>query len=200
MATIAQRDEKISESPGSVPCLRPPRVRRSTMSSNLIGGIVERTRPTVVPSAPSPSSVHYAARGFPVAKHRSQSAFARARQNKSEAAVERPTSVPVVQSTGTRLPPGSSSLNALAADGDAQDWRAQMSHQNAASVESMTDEERQRAISEIFDTLGDGVGDLLQRARAARARQRAGKRSRRLPTDRGLTQYSATVPGRAFIC
>lgn len=149
------------------------------MSGSLVGGIVERkSTPGAAPTTPSAPS---GSRGFPVAKHRSQSAFARSRQSKADASTtrSRPTSVPVVQPTGTLVPhsngistlPGASSLSALRADGDTQDWRAQMSEQNADTVERMSDEQRQQAISEIFDTLGDGVGDLLQRARAARARQ-----------------------------
>ncbi|KZV90100.1 hypothetical protein EXIGLDRAFT_771129 [Exidia glandulosa HHB12029] len=125
------------------------------MSGNLIGGIVERKPNKAAPVAPSAPSKSSSARGFPVAQHRSQSAFARARQTKSDAATSRPTSVPVVQSTGPRIPPGSSSLKALGATGDAEDWRTDISQQNTATVENMTDEERQRAISEIFDTLGD---------------------------------------------
>ncbi|EJD44200.1 hypothetical protein AURDEDRAFT_125464 [Auricularia subglabra TFB-10046 SS5] len=138
--------------------------------TSLIGGIVERPRSNAPPSAPSPSS-STSAKGFPVAKHRSQSAFARARQTQQKPGMDgRPPAAPEVLATSSRASP---LVNASGTGDEQEHWRAQISEQNAATVANMTAEERQKAISEIFDTLGDGVGDLLQRARAARERKRA---------------------------
>ncbi|KAH7104002.1 hypothetical protein BKA62DRAFT_695308 [Auriculariales sp. MPI-PUGE-AT-0066] len=134
--------------------------------AGLIGNIVERKPGSLKPHAPSLTSAT-SQNGFPVAKHRSQSAFAKARQ---QANASRPQQPPPVASS---LPPSSSNGNDLSQTQPAQsdDWRTEMAQHNAATVEQMTDDQRQRAVSEIFDILGDGVGDLLKRAREARERK-----------------------------
>jgi len=48
------------------------------------------------------------------------------------------------------------------------DWRAQVSADNAMRVASMTDEEREAAKREVIERFGIGVGDVLKRARQAR--------------------------------
>jgi hypothetical protein len=51
------------------------------------------------------------------------------------------------------------------------EWRAQMSVQNAARVANMSDAEREAERDEILAKFGSGIGDVLQRARARRARE-----------------------------
>jgi len=136
------------------------------MASPLIGNIVERKASTSTPTAPSTAS-SLPQRGFPVAKHRTQSAFARARQQANQARPQQPPIIQPIAVTPAKAP--------IAVDHDArsEDWRSDMDQRNNATIEQMSDQQRQEAISEIFDTLGDGVGDLLRRAREARERKTA---------------------------
>jgi RNA polymerase II-associated protein 1 len=48
------------------------------------------------------------------------------------------------------------------------DWREQISHENEMKVASMTDEERERERQEILERFGDGIGEILRKAKANR--------------------------------
>ena len=123
--------------------------------SSLVGSIFERksvAKPTP-PSAPTTST------GFPAVKHRSQSAFARARAGGAQ---RRERKVPVVQSFPT------SQLQDVSLNSVGDDWRGQVEEENRRRVEAMTEEEREQERAEILEKFGPGVADVLRRARAAR--------------------------------
>jgi RNA polymerase II-associated protein 1 len=48
------------------------------------------------------------------------------------------------------------------------DWREQISRENEMKVASMTDEERERERQEILERFGDGIGQILRKAKAKR--------------------------------
>ncbi|KAF8877152.1 hypothetical protein CPB84DRAFT_1795262 [Gymnopilus junonius] len=52
-----------------------------------------------------------------------------------------------------------------------EDWREQMSKENAERVAAMTDEEREEARRQIVERFGANVGDILRRASMARTKQ-----------------------------
>ncbi|KAL0960553.1 hypothetical protein HGRIS_005591 [Hohenbuehelia grisea] len=124
--------------------------------SGLVGSVVER-KPSSKPTAPSftPSAT-----GFPAVQHRSKSLFARTRADPRAnvtATQSRPREVPKV----VPAPPVAS---------NSEDWRDQISRENEARVASMTEDERQEEIKDILGRFGDGVGDVLRKAREARER------------------------------
>ncbi|KAL0580108.1 hypothetical protein V5O48_001884 [Marasmius crinis-equi] len=131
-------------------------------SPDLIGSVVERA-----PSASnfkSPSLSPTARAGFPAVQHRSlekakgKSAFARSREaSKTNTSISRDAPVPRV------LP--------HRAPQSENDWRTQISRENEAKVDGMTEEERQSEIREIMERFGAGVGDILKKAREARERK-----------------------------
>lgn len=133
------------------------------MSTPLIGGVFERkpsSSRVIAPSAPSVTTTG----GFPTAKHRSQSTFARARLQANQS---RPQKPPPIQ----LAPPVQPTPNEGRQTDETDDWRTQMADRNTTTVATMTDEERQRAVAEITDTLGDNVRDLIASVAAARARK-----------------------------
>ena len=127
----------------------------------MVGSIVERK--SGGPTPPKPPKLNGSgATGFPTAKHRSQSAFARARNEaKQTNGTSRPQQIPVVEPS--RGPPGQPTQ----ADTEG-DWRRQMEEENQKKVESMTDEEREQEKREIFERFGPNIVEVLRKAREAR--------------------------------
>ena len=123
----------------------------------LLGSIVERN-PTSAPiSAPKSSETT----GFPVAQHRSKSAFLRGRDQLRKTAIQtRISEIPQIQP----------SSNATVKGGESA-WREQISKSNEAVVAGMTEEEREEERIQILERFGANVGDVLRKARLARERQ-----------------------------
>ncbi|TFK90974.1 hypothetical protein K466DRAFT_516113, partial [Polyporus arcularius HHB13444] len=129
---------------------------------SLVGSILER-KPIARPTAPSAPTTRT---GFPAVKHRSQSAFARARGSGLQ---KREQQVPVVQSSSTPRPKDVFQSDAT------DDWRAQVEEENRRRVEAMTEDEREEERAEVLEKFGPGIADVLRKARAAReAKQRTG--------------------------
>jgi len=124
----------------------------------LLGSVHERIpSKSATPLRQISSSVH----GFPAVQHRSQSAFAQSRQaQRTELRSQAP---PIVESIPKLL-----AEDAKSQQSSSNDWRAQVSADNATRVASMTDEEREAAKREVIERFGIGVGDVLKRARQAR--------------------------------
>ncbi|KLO09399.1 hypothetical protein SCHPADRAFT_893154 [Schizopora paradoxa] len=160
----------------------------SQPSPSLVGAVVER-------NAGSSSSRAFVGSatptGFPSVQHRSKSAFARSRDTNRRAT----GSVPVVERSAVNKgvedvvvekvqenlsgrSTGPTSTLSLAqpdvtppADGQDDEWRAQMSSENARMVEEMSEEERDKHRVEILDQLGPDVASLIRRARETRQTQ-----------------------------
>ena len=148
----------------------------------LIGDVVERSTNSKKLKPPSTSGSG-SSTGFPTAKHRSQSAFARARQARGASGSEssdnaRVVEVPKVvpfrpsQSTSSSKPePERSHISdsgpSSSAARDAT-WRTEMERQNAEMVAQMSDDERGRHASEILDQLGPNMSELVQKVKKAR--------------------------------
>lgn len=130
----------------------------------VIGQIVER-KPSSPFSAPKPSSSGRT--GFPEVAHRSKSAFSRHREEQKKFGAARTNEVPIVlpSSQPVSLPPGGPPNG---------DWREQISRENDERVAAMTEDEREEARREAIERFGPNVGDILQRARLARARHQQG--------------------------
>ncbi|KAI0036285.1 hypothetical protein K488DRAFT_41524 [Vararia minispora EC-137] len=125
----------------------------------LVGSVLER-KPGLssTTSSRQPQSTKT---GFPVASHRSQSAFARGRdasRTKNTGIVGRPT-----------VPPSVTPLPAPLSD----DWRGQVGKENARKVAEMTQEEREREKREIMERFGPNIAEVLKRARIGREREQA---------------------------
>ncbi|KAG1739496.1 uncharacterized protein EDB91DRAFT_1135674 [Suillus paluster] len=134
---------------------------------SLVGSVFERKTSTVQ-SVPSPRFANTPGSGFPAVQHRSKSAFARAREEEKSSSNIRPTTVPLV------LPARpAEQLRDLEVDLPTTDdvMRLQISEDNERQVENMTEEEREQERREVVEQLGSGVGDLLERVRAARSRK-----------------------------
>ncbi|KAG6827138.1 hypothetical protein H0H92_013056 [Tricholoma furcatifolium] len=121
------------------------------MSQNnppLVGSVFERKQTShSAPKVFSPSK-----NGFPVAQHRTKSAFARNIEGLRKTGAARPKDVPIVAS--------SRQVQALQPS-DSDEWRDQMSRENEQRVASMTEEEREEERQEILDRFGAGVGPTL---------------------------------------
>ena len=50
----------------------------------------------------------------------------------------------------------------------AQDWREQISQENEQKVANMTEEELARERQEILERFGEGISNILKKAKAAR--------------------------------
>ena len=127
----------------------------------LIGSVFERKPVSSPYSTPRLSSS--VKTGFPAVQHRSQSAFARGRDELRKNGPGRTRDVPgvsVTENVGSRPPKR-----------DQDDWRTQISIENEHKVDSMTEEEREKNRMEIVEHLGGGVGDLLKRVQEARFRR-----------------------------
>lgn len=130
-------------------------------STSLVGSVFERKSG---PSTPKPPRLNGSGTtGFPAAKHRSQSAFARARNDaKNSDGASRPHKAPVVEPLRSPAA-GPSSL----ADTEG-DWRKQVEDENRRRVENMTEEEREQERMEIMERFGPNIAEVLRKARAAR--------------------------------
>ncbi|CAK5264205.1 unnamed protein product, partial [Mycena citricolor] len=146
-------------------------------SPHLVGSVFERTSV----SKPSPPIAPGTNKGFPEAAHRTKkSAFVRAREAKNSASsgtlpkdrgpptVFASTSKFARPSASARTPSPPTFDRDLARDAD--DWRTQMSLENERKVESMTEEEREEERREILSKFGPHIGDILKKAKAARAK------------------------------
>ncbi|OCB91062.1 hypothetical protein A7U60_g1699 [Sanghuangporus baumii] len=147
---------------------------------SLVGSVVERSQSSSsssrTVSSPSPS-------GFPVVQHRSKSAFARAREAKRDGA-KRVREVPLVRASGSLLSGmGDEEGDLVAGDVSAgpskpssssgeheEQWKMRMGRDNDRAVEAMSEEERERHVTEVLEQLGPNVGELLHKAREARTR------------------------------
>ncbi|OSC98039.1 hypothetical protein PYCCODRAFT_1397807 [Trametes coccinea BRFM310] len=149
---------------------------------SLVGSILER-KPAGKPSTPPSQTTTKT--GFPAVQHRSQSAFARARQNAQKATGQRLRDVPVVQPSSSLkneilqskpvpLPPASILPSPAASQRDPDAWRNSMEEENLRRVEAMTEEEREQERAEILEKFGPHVAEVLRKAREAReAKQKA---------------------------
>ncbi|KAJ4473825.1 hypothetical protein J3R30DRAFT_3406671 [Lentinula aciculospora] len=153
------------------------------MTSNpLVGSVFER-KPSL-PKPPSSSQSRFASAlnsktGFPPVQHRSQksSAFLK---NLEDGRRKPDTQVPSIEPHTTSSPaiagPGPSTvLNQNQKQNGpslAHDWRAQISTENEARVQAMTEEEREAETWEILGRFGPGVSDILRRARENRERNK----------------------------
>lgn len=135
---------------------------------SLVGSVFERKTSTT-PSAPSPRFANTPSSGFPAVQHRSKSAFARSREEEKSNRHARSINVPLVLPTRPIEQPQPRDLEV---DSTANDdaMRQQISQENERRVANMSEEEREQERREIIDQLGNGVGDLLERVRAARSR------------------------------
>ncbi|TCD62644.1 hypothetical protein EIP91_006597 [Steccherinum ochraceum] len=130
------------------------------MSASLVGSVFERKGGSSAPRPPKLNGT--GTTGFPAAKHRSQSAFAKARNEANRAdRPTRPQHVPAVESTRSSVT-GPSTVT------DTGDWRRQMEKENEKKVEDMTDEEREQERREILERFGPNIAEVLRKAREAR--------------------------------
>ncbi|KAK7689958.1 hypothetical protein QCA50_006598 [Cerrena zonata] len=142
---------------------------QSKFNTPLIGSVFERKPGT--PSTFRPKTSDSEKTGFPSAKHRSKSAFARARNVEKLGGQERPREPPSI----TAIPPKQSSDDQSPAD----DWRHQVEEENMRRVENMSPEELEQERKEILDRFGSNLGDILKKARAARETKEVGDSSRK---------------------
>ena len=129
----------------------------------LVGAVFERNPTTAGCVTPFTGS---ARNGFPVVQHRSNSVFGRTKEQKKVA--NAPSKSPHTVDL-KRAPDLSSSLTHT--NPDPSDWRQQMSEENQRRVENMTDEERERGISAIYEQLGSGARENMRKIIAARRRR-----------------------------
>lgn len=150
----------------------------------LIGSVFER-KPG--PSASfRPRTTDSTKTGFPSAKHRTQSAFARARNVEKTGGQERPQQPPSVVSLLPRRPfDEPSSLD---------DWRRQIEEENICKVESMSPEELEQERKEILGRFGPNLGDILKKAKAAREAKEEQNTVR--PTQIITTALSSPEPSK----
>ncbi|KAF8964260.1 hypothetical protein BDZ97DRAFT_925324 [Flammula alnicola] len=133
----------------------------------IVGSIVER-KPASSFSSPKPTSSSKT--GFPTVQHRSKSAFARNREDLRKSSISRAQDVPTVLPSSKILPPPPRPPSE-------PDWREQISKENEERVAKMSEEEREQERREILERFGANVGDLLKRARLARAKQREAEKT-----------------------
>ncbi|PPQ63587.1 hypothetical protein CVT24_004447 [Panaeolus cyanescens] len=132
------------------------------MASNspIIGSIIERKPGSAFNSTRKPQQ-STGKTGFPVVQHRSQSAFARSReQARKSASTPQTKTVPEVKSSAT-IPP-------VAAQEVSSSWRDQISRENEAKVASMSEAEIEEERRQILERFGANIGDVLKRAKIAR--------------------------------
>lgn len=144
---------------------------------SLVGDIQEREskapRSTQDASLGTPRNKANPETGFPQAQHRSQSAFARAREARRNAP-PKSDDTPVVQPTtelsvaGPSTATGSPSTHPPAMS--EEELRAEISSQNEKRVLEMSDSEREREREEIIERFGPGIVELMQRVKRRRGR------------------------------
>ncbi|KAF9075965.1 hypothetical protein BDP27DRAFT_1285841 [Rhodocollybia butyracea] len=144
----------------------------SAFTPSLVGSVFERKPLASNSSTQSQSRFSNSINsktGFPPVQHRSQknSAFLKNRdesRRKPELSTERTTDVPHVASASATAGPGPRTMQNHAKDG----WMSQISAENEARVQAMTEEERDAERRQILERFGPGVGDILRRAREKR--------------------------------
>ena len=140
----------------------------------LIGSVFERKPGSS--SSFRPRASDSTRTGFPSVKHRSQSAFARARNVEQSGGQDRPQQPPRVTALPPRRPVGEEPL--------ADDWRHQAEEENTRKVESMSPEELEQEQKEILERFGPNIADVLKKARAAREKKnKAEDRASRNPAE-----------------
>ncbi|CCM05739.1 uncharacterized protein FIBRA_07971 [Fibroporia radiculosa] len=135
---------------------------------HLVGSILER-KPRATPLAPSPKPAS-GKTGFPAVQHRSQSAFARSREQQKRTPSARSQQVPAVQNVHA------SALEA--GNGNTDDWREQIDEENRRRVEAMSEEEREEERREILQRFGPSVSETLRKVRELREKKRLGSERR----------------------
>ncbi|KAF7982142.1 hypothetical protein HWV62_29885 [Athelia sp. TMB] len=130
----------------------------------LVGSVFERIPSSKGTTLDSNYAGSSRTTGFPTAQHRSKSAFARGREEvkKRNEAIVSGNTVPTVKSRPA---------NSLIPDTDTGAMLRQIDVENARAVQAMSDEQREQERADIVDQLGSGIGDLLKKAREARARR-----------------------------
>jgi hypothetical protein len=128
----------------------------TTVAMSLIGSIIERNPKSSLSTPPKPPN-STGQSGFPIAQHRSKSAFSRGRED--------------FKKTRAQAPPPVVSANAGAQSVEREDRLRQISEENERRVADMTEEERMQERAEILKRFGPDVGDILRRAREARERR-----------------------------
>jgi hypothetical protein len=134
----------------------------------LVGAVYERNPTTHVGGAATFTGS--ATNGFPQVQHRSKSVFGRTKAEQRRSANSPLKGLHTVKG-GYDMTPASSSSLPSPTKPDPSDWRPQISDENRKRVESMTEEERQREISEVFEQLGQGARDTMQKIITARKRK-----------------------------
>lgn len=143
-------------------------------NTSLVGSIFERKSSSSLPPAVRTSGKT----GFPVAQHRSKSAFARARdeQRKVESG-SRLAQPPTI----TRLAEKSPAVAAKVVESGedelkkahviakaSEDWRQQMEKENQRRVDNMSPKELEAARKEILEQFGPEIAEILKQSRATR--------------------------------
>ncbi|KAG6337386.1 hypothetical protein ID866_1709 [Astraeus odoratus] len=137
----------------------------------LIGSVVERksSGPSIAKSSKFTATP---GTGFPVAQHRSKSAFARAREEaKANNDVARLDKAPLLALTKETRPP--STVETKPIPTDVEGLRCQISEENERVVANMSPEEVEKQRQEVLEQLGSGAEDLLKRVWEARQRKAA---------------------------
>ncbi|KAK0185664.1 hypothetical protein F5146DRAFT_1070960 [Armillaria mellea] len=129
--------------------------------TSLVGSVFERPPSLALHRLPQPSKT-----GFPPAQHRSKSAFARRRDEERKTGDTRLRGVPTIVPIPKVRP-----FTPEREEGIVADWREEISRQNELQVQNMSEEERARERSEIYERFGADIGGILKRAREARERQ-----------------------------
>jgi RNA polymerase II-associated protein 1 len=143
-------------------------------NTSLVGSIFERKASSSLP----PTARTLGKTGFPIAQHRSKSAFARARdeQRKVESS-SRAGRPPAIVRLAETSPAGAAdavesgedeSKKAQVIAKASEDWRQQMEEENQRRVENMSPEELEAARKEILDQFGPDIAEILKQSRAMR--------------------------------
>ncbi|KAF9046261.1 hypothetical protein BJ165DRAFT_1403739 [Panaeolus papilionaceus] len=129
-------------------------------NSHIVGSIIER-KPTSGFNNTRKTPPSTGKTGFPAVQHRSQSAFARSReQARKSAALSQQRTVPEVK-TSVKVPP-------VTTQEVSSSWRDQISKENEVKVASMSEAEIEEERRQILERFGANIGDVLKRARLAR--------------------------------
>lgn len=165
----------------------------------LVGDVVERTNNSKAPK--TPATAPGSSTGFPTAKHRSQSAFARARHARSTSSDAfndaRVTEIPRVVSVKERqdapslaetkpepAPEATSTAMSPSAARDAI-WRNVMERENTEMVSQMTEDEMKMHASEIIDQLGPNMCELIRKVKKTREMRQANALQKALDEPEG---------------
>lgn len=144
-------------------------------TSPIVGSIYER-KPISSASRQPLTTSHET--GFPTVQHRSRSAFARNRENdknvRAASKLSRRVNAPILSSG---VAAGRSEFDVA--------WRERISKENEERVAQMEEVEREEEKQQILERFGSNIGDVLQRVRLARERQ---KQSGKIPEPVYLSQ------------